>query len=130
MTNEHAARPSARFEGEAGLLDLEHEASDLLEQSVGSRHGHAQHTLYRYAGVTIAMFALQENAALPRHAADGVVSVHVLRGQITINAGATRFDLPAGRLVRMEPRVAHDVRASTPSVILLHIARVNSDEQG
>ena len=130
MTNEHTTRPSARFEGEAGLLDLEQEASDLMEHSVGSKHGHAQRTLYRYAGVTIAMFALQENAALPRHAADGVVSVHVLRGQITINAGETRFDLAAGQLVRMEPRLAHDVCASMPSVILLHIARIETDARG
>jgi quercetin dioxygenase-like cupin family protein len=126
MTDERHQRPSTRFEGEAGLLDLEQEATDLLERSVESPHGHAQRTLYRHAGATIAMFAFRAEAELPPHAADGVVSVQVLRGHVTMQAGASRFGLPAGQMVRLAPGVTHDVRASEPSVILTHIARTEA----
>ncbi|MFI4896776.1 MAG: cupin domain-containing protein [Phycisphaerales bacterium JB059] len=130
MTNEHTERPSVRFEGETGLLDLEQEAADLLERSVESPHGHAQRTLYRHAGATIAMFAFRAGAQLPPHAADGVVSVHVLRGHVTMQAGASRLELPAGQMLRLAPGVTHDVSASEPSVILTHIASTESAPSG
>lgn len=123
MTNEQNIRPSERFAGQTGVLDLEWEASDLLGRAIESEHGHTQRTLYRLGGATIAMFALREHAALPPHAADGVVSVHVLRGRVRVHAGGETFELEAGRLIRMTPGLEHDLHAEAPSVVLVHIAR-------
>lgn len=51
MSSDPNTRPSERFAGDTGTLDLEREATDLLEHAVGSEHGHAQRTLYRHGGV-------------------------------------------------------------------------------
>lgn len=130
MSSDPNTRPSERFAGDTGTLDLEREATDLLEHAVGSEHGHAQRTLYRHGGVTIAMFAFREHATLPPHAVDGVVSVHVLRGRVTMTAGDSRFELVAAHLVRMTPKVTHDVSASSPSVVLIHIAQSAPETTG
>lgn len=117
-----STRPADRFAGDAASLDLDREAADLLERAAGSEHGHAQRTLYRHGGLTVAMFAFRAHAGLPAHAAGGVVSVQVLRGRVTMHAGDERFDLPAGRMLRMTPGITHDVTTEIPSVILLHVA--------
>lgn len=116
-------RASERFLGDVGLIDLDQEAADLLERATHSQHGHAQRTLYRHSGSTIAMFAFRGAAGLPSHRADGVVSVQVLRGRIELNAGGECFELAPGRMVRMAPGLPHDLRAIAASVVLVHIAR-------
>lgn len=123
MEQGQEARPSERFSGEAAMIDLEREAASLLEQAGESSHGHAQKTLYRHGGVTVAMFALREGAGLPAHAADGVVCVQALRGRLVMRAGDARFELEPGGMVRMAPRVTHDLTAQTAGVALVHIAR-------
>lgn len=123
MTDEQHSRPSERFSGDAGVIDLQQEAADLLERAIQSAHGHAQRTLYRHQGTTIAMFALREGAALPPHAADGVVTVHVLRGHARMNVENRQLDVASGHLARLIPGTTHDLRAQVPLVVLVHIAR-------
>ncbi len=116
-------RPSERFAGSAGFIDLDCEAAELLERAKSSPHARAERTLYRHQGVTIAMFAFQESASLPSHAADGVVSVQVLTGRVRIAAGDESFTLSRGQLLRMVPKLTHDLHAEDSSVVLVQIAR-------
>lgn len=122
MKDEQHVRPSERFSGNAGAIDLEQDAADLLERSARSDHARAERTLYRHEGVTIALFALQRGAMLPPHTADGVVSVHVLMGRVRMSVGSERFDLPSGQLLRLAPGLTHDLHAVETSVVLVHIA--------
>ncbi len=123
MSGTPAARASERFSGASAMINLAHEAEELLGRAADSQNGHAQRALYRHGGKTIALFALIVDATLPPHAADGVVSVHVLRGRVVMNAGEARYDAPPGSLVRLKPKVVHDVRAEEDSVILVHISK-------
>lgn len=122
--HESAPRPSERFSGAAGVLDLDAVAADLLGATDADRHGRAQRTLYRFGGVSIAMFAFRAGASLPTHSTESVVSIHVLRGQVSMHAGSSRFELTAGQVLRLEPRTPHDLEAVAPSVILVHIAAI------
>lgn len=120
--HEPTQRPSERFSGSAGVIDIHGTAGELLASAEAGPHGRVQRTLYRGGGVTIAMFAFQAGAALPSHSAGAVVSVHVLHGRVSMVAGGDPFELRSGQLLRIEPRVTHEVLALDPSVILVHIA--------
>lgn len=115
-------RPSERFSGDAGVLDVRDIATELLGAADAERHGRSQRTLHRSGGVTIAMFAFRAGASLPKHAADAVVSIHVLHGEVSVTAGGRPFALREGQLLRLEPRTPHEVVAALPSVVLVHIA--------
>jgi len=123
MNDDSRTRPADRFSGAVGLIDLSSDAKELLERAAQSPHGHAQRTLYRHGGATIAMFAFRADSKLPPHAADGVVSLQVLSGQVRMIAGDDCLDLAAGHLVRMAPGCEHDLCAPVPSVVLLHVCR-------
>lgn len=116
--------PSERFDPPSDRLRVGEVADELIAQAQASEHGRAQRTLYRHRGVTIAMFAFSDGGSLPSHAAAAVVSVHLVHGRVSMRAGEQAFELSEGDLVRMEPRVVHEVRAMAPSAILVHIAGV------
>lgn len=115
-------RPSDRFSGDAGLVELDRVADELLAAAEADGHGRAQRTLYRSGAVTIALFAFRAGASLPSHAAAAVITIEVRRGRVSMTAGGNAFDLRTGHLLRLAPRTPHDVRAAEPSVILVHIA--------
>lgn len=115
------ARPAQRFTGETGVLDLDRHAGELLESADKSASGHAQRTLYRHGGASVAMFAFEPGGRLPTHQVDGVVTIQVLSGEVSVTASTESRPIRPGSLLRMRPGVSHDVRARTRAVILAHI---------
>ena len=122
-----AGRPAHRFAGETGVLDLDEHAGELLDVARQSASGHAQRTLYRHHGASVAMFAFEPDGRLPTHQVDGVVTVQPLSGEISVTASGESRPLRPGRLLRMVPGVSHDVQAKTRAVILVHIQLMDGD---
>jgi quercetin dioxygenase-like cupin family protein len=69
----------------------------------------------------VVLFDFEADGWLKDHAADGYVSVNVLDGELQMSTAAGEYHLPAGSLLVLTPGVRHDVRALTPSRMLLTV---------
>lgn len=79
-------------------------------------------TVYKTKGMRIVLIALHEGAVIAEHKAeDGVISVHVLEGQIRFASEAGTVDLNAGMLAALHKGLRHSVTALQNSVFQLTI---------
>jgi quercetin dioxygenase-like cupin family protein len=113
--------PEQRFGPSQHRIDLGAAAARILAEPMPADRKHRQQTLYRYGPVTVALFLLDRGAGMPQHVAEGVVTVHVLEGRITITAEDQVHALSAGQLLVLAPGVEHDVRADEASRMLLTV---------
>lgn len=58
---------------------------------------------------------------LKEHSAKGRVSIHALKGHVSLNLFEQKVDLSAGCLLELAPGVSHDVEALEESAILVSI---------
>lgn len=118
--------PDERFKSPQHLIDLERAARELSAEepapSGPAQHGHRQKTLYRHGSLTIALFLFDAGAGLAEHQAEGVVTIQVLQGRISISAEDQQHTLTAGRMLVLAPGVRHDVRAEQPTRMLLTVS--------
>lgn len=114
-------RPSQRFLGSEHLFDLDAEAEKLLREPGGERNGHRQITLFRRGGMSLVLFVFEADGYLVDHQADGFVTVEVLSGEIRMMTADGEHAMPQGALLVLEPGVRHDVRAVSPSRMLLTV---------
>lgn len=113
--------PSGKYPQPAPVhvLDLEREADRLLAELPG--RSRRSENIARESGVSLVLMALEGGHRLDDHAAEGVVTVHVLRGRATLRADGTARELGPGQVVLMQPGVRHDVIAGEQAVILLTV---------
>jgi quercetin dioxygenase-like cupin family protein len=86
------------------------------------KSGHTARTLVKHGSLRILLLALKAGATVPEHQTEGRVSIHALRGHVRVHAGGTAFDLPAGRLLTLDPGERHDVAGIEDSAVLVTIA--------
>jgi quercetin dioxygenase-like cupin family protein len=104
-------------------LDL-HDETERLLQSLDGR-GRKSRNLAREAGVSLVLMAMEAGDTVREHAADGVVTIQVLRGRATVTSESGEYDLRAEGLVMFQAGVRHDVRAEERAVILLTVTGGN-----
>jgi len=105
------------------LLDLSLEADRLMAKLPG--HRRQTESLAREAGVSVIMMAMEAGDILKEHSADGVVTIHLVRGHADLAADGKTHDLRPGQMVMLQPGVRHDVHAAEQSVVLLTVAEGN-----
>ena len=104
---------------EIAEVDL-HSVLDELRRDLA--HGHTARTLAKHGELRLLLLAILPGASVPEHKADGRVSIHTIRGRVRVRARERTFDLPAGRLITLEPGERHDVEALEDSGVLVTIA--------
>jgi quercetin dioxygenase-like cupin family protein len=129
MNEDQRTPPRERFAGHAHLFDLSAEGDRLRAESSGARDGHRQITLFRAEGVSIMLFDFDAGGFLKDHAADGVVSVLVLSGDIRMTTATEDHSIPSGSLLVLKPGVTHDLRAETQSRVLLTVRLDPAEDQ-
>jgi quercetin dioxygenase-like cupin family protein len=102
-------------------FDLEAEVHRLKAETTWTT-GHNARTLAKYDDLRVVLIALQRDARLPEHQAEGRISVHVISGHVQMRASGRTFNLRTGGLVTFDPGIRHDVTAIDESAILLTIA--------
>jgi len=115
--------PEERFRAPQHEIDLEQAAAELAAEPVAAPHRHRQKTLYRHAGLTLALFLFDEGAGLAEHKADGVVTIQVLQGRLKVSSEGQDHHLSPGQLLVLAPGVRHDVFAEQSSRTLLTVSR-------
>jgi quercetin dioxygenase-like cupin family protein len=68
------------------------------------------------------VIALAKDAAMAEHASPGEASLYVLRGRVTLTAGAESWDGRDGDLLLI-PDTPHSLTAHVDSVVLLTVAK-------
>jgi quercetin dioxygenase-like cupin family protein len=113
--------PVSRFEGDHHVFDLNALATELRGEAHEATEGHRQIALYHYGSVTTVLFAFDAGGALEEHQANGVVSIQVLDGAISVGVPGHKHELGAGQMLVLSPNVRHDVRATQASRMLLTV---------
>ena len=102
-------------------FDLPAEIHRLQAETTWSTGQNAR-TLIKYDDFRVVLTALQANARIPEHKADGRISVHVLSGHLQLRASGRTFSLRPGGLLAIDQGVPHGVEALEESAFLLTIA--------
>lgn len=80
-------------------------------------------TVYKNSQMRIVLIALHEDTIIPRHKAEGVISVHVLDGKIKFSTDSEEMEMGPGRMVTLHKGIPHTVKGLKESVFLLTIAK-------
>lgn len=113
--------PDERFQSRQHQIDLGEVGAQLVAEPLTGNRSHRQETIYRHGPVTVALFLFDAGARMVEHAAEGVVTVHVLEGRLKMSVEMQTHDLGAGQMLLMAPGVKHDVYAEQPTRMLLTV---------
>jgi len=123
-------QPEERFAGVARTFDLGAALAALRAEAHEAQDGHRQITLFHRSPVAYVLFAFDPGGALNEHAANGLVTIHVLEGRMNVRADGLEHDLPAGQVLILNPGVLHDVRAVEAGAMLLTVHMEERSEVG
>lgn len=76
-------------------------------------------TVYKTNGLRIVLIALHAGAEMPKHTADGIISLQVLEGQIKFTTDQESVELGKGQMLALHERIPHSVMALQETVFLL-----------
>lgn len=79
-------------------------------------------TVFKSDHMRIVLIGLHNNATLPEHTAEGIISVHVLEGHIVFKTADDEKKLLQGQMVTLHERIPHSVTAMEDSIFLLTMA--------
>jgi quercetin dioxygenase-like cupin family protein len=113
--------PIERFAGDVHSFDLNETLQKLRAEAHAGPSGHRQITIFHRAPVTKVLFAFEPGGELADHAANGLVTIHVIDGQLTVRAAEQTHELQAGMVVILSPNVRHSVHASQAGAMLLTV---------
>jgi quercetin dioxygenase-like cupin family protein len=116
--------PVTRGIGDSQTLDIAAALEQLRAEEHPAVHGHRQVTLFHRPPLTLVLFAFDADGLLPDHVAQGLVSIQVIDGSLTVQAAGVDHRLDAQQILLLDPAVAHSVRAGQPSAMLLSVHQV------
>lgn len=115
--------PAERLAVDEECFDLSVLAEKLREEDHSAVHGHRQMTLFKKEAVTMVLFAFDAGSELKEHAADGIVTIQCVVGDLIVGTAQDEYDLHAGQVVALAPKIRHNVKAAEQSTMLLTVHR-------
>jgi quercetin dioxygenase-like cupin family protein len=103
------------------MLDLPASLRALRAEAFPSANGHRQIALMHQGPVRLVLFAFEAGGRMPQHSAPGWVTIHVLRGALTVRTPEEIHALGEGTLLSLAPDLLHDVEATEETDMLLGI---------
>jgi quercetin dioxygenase-like cupin family protein len=113
--------PAERFEANEHYFDLKQAVAGLLQEPHAAQQGHRQITLNHYGDVTIVLIAFEAGSSLPDHVAEGLETIQILDGAVTVRVDNQTMDIGAGHLLVLNPGVHRSMQAKEDSQILLTV---------
>lgn len=113
--------PTERFAGDTHVFSLTDALAKLRAEDHPARDGHRQITLLHRPQVTQVLFWFEAGGHMDEHRAHGVVTIHVLEGELRVEADGADHELGAGEMIILDPDVPHDVRAPSDAAMLLTV---------
>jgi quercetin dioxygenase-like cupin family protein len=115
-------RAEERLDGSAAVLNLPEEFAKLASEIDAAVAGHRQITLFKGYKSTVAIFDFERGGGMREHSAPGVVTVHVLQGELEIDVAGAAHRVHAQNILVIPPGARHDVKAIEPSQMLLTVS--------
>lgn len=106
-------------------LDLRSRSQALLGRLPGE--GLLTERVSSLDGVTILLLAMEKGAVLKEHAANGILVLHLLRGEIRFVVAGEPLPVIAGDAVMVPAGVQHAVEAHAQSVAVLTISETGHE---
>lgn len=91
----------------------------MIDPLLLARSGRSGRTLVKEGSLRLTIMAIAAGGAMPTHSTDGPVTIHVLDGNIVVEALGTEYPLGIGELVALAPGVEHSVGSDNGGVFLL-----------
>ena len=113
--------PEDRFSCPAMPVDLNSIAASLRAEANAGERGHRQEAIYKHGNITMALFTFDRFSHLPEHVAQGVVTMHVLKGWMKISADDVEHELKAGQMLVLASGVRHALKAEEESEVLVSV---------
>lgn len=113
--------PATRFSGSLHVFDLEQLSAQLTAEAHPGGHGHRQMTIFGSGSATMVPFVFEAGGTLADHHTNGLVTIQVLDGALSVRAEEQTHALGAGQLLVLHSGVTHSVTAREPSRMLLSI---------
>lgn len=113
--------PATRFSGPQHAFDLQQLSAQLLAEAHPGEHGHRQMTVFHGDATAMVLFVFEDGGTLADHKANGLVTIQVLDGALTVIAEAQTHALGAGHLLVLRSGVPHSVTARQASRMLLTV---------
>lgn len=96
----------------------------LRKDSAWNNNGHGSIAIFKSDTMRIVMIGLRPHAELKPHKANGVISVHVLEGEINFRVQEQSTLLQKGQMIALQENITHSVKAIKESFFLLTIAMI------
>jgi quercetin dioxygenase-like cupin family protein len=103
----------------APLFDLAAADREMRNDEAYTRDGHTARTLARERDLRVVLIVMNAAARIAEHRANETATIQVLSGHLRLHLPNGTVELPAGRLLLLEPGVRHDVEAVPESAFLL-----------
>ena len=114
-------RPEGDRSIDAALIaiDLPVFIKQIKEESTWKESDRNSITVFKTNGLRIVLIALHKGAEMATHAADGIISVHVLEGHMQFNTDWRSVELMKGQMLALHERIPHSVLALKETIFLL-----------
>ncbi len=93
----------------------------MIDPVLLARSGRSGRTLVKEGSLRLTIMAIAAGGDMPTHSTDGPVTIHVLDGDIVVEAQGNEYPLGIGELVALAPGVEHSVRSGSGGVFLLTV---------
>ena len=78
-------------------------------------------TVFKTNELRIVLIALHEGSEMPRHVADGIISLQVLEGRMQFNTDQQSVELTQGQMLVLHEAMFHSVKAIQETLFLLTV---------
>ena len=114
--------PARRLADPELVVDIAAVTATLRGEPGGpTQHGHRQMAVLHRGHMRVVLFTFDAGGELPDHTANGIVSIHVLSGELTVRTQRAEHRLRAGMVLVLDPLIAHSVMAAQPAEMLLTV---------
>lgn len=79
-------------------------------------------TLVKEGPLRVTLIGLNPGGALHQHSAEAPITIHVLEGEIALDAGGSTRVLPAGSIAVLDGGIRHGVSSAPGGMLLLTLA--------
>ena len=116
-------RPARQLIGRSLHFDLGRELASLKAEPSWQQGDRNARTLVEGGDYRLVLTALKKGTLVREHGAPGWVSVQTIEGHVRLRLDNNEvYDVPAGQVLVLQPKVRHDVEAVEESVFLLSVA--------
>ncbi len=122
MPPKHTYLKTHTLSGPVLSFALSAEDAELRARAAEAKSGRAAKTLVKEGRLRVTLLALRKGARLSPHQAEGVLSIHVLRGRARVSAEGSGTDLAAGGLLVLQEEVPHTAEALSDCGLLITVA--------